>query len=397
MVRFLMALALLGVVLVGYDRLMTAKVEGGEQPAESTAEPTEVVAPEQAQPVVAEVPPLREPTTAPPALQAAAPVDAEVEAALNGLRAGDAQATGAAFRLALQRGGTVGGRLLNEVERAMAAAPAAASVEMLGADNAFLHSQKGRALARQAIQKATSLPVEEAIGTLSKLLETCMKGKIEKSDAEARAVVEEAYGALKPRLMQTVLNPGHLARAKSYKVEPGDALSRIAKHFRQLGHKVDAGTIAAFNRISDPRRLQVGQILKVPVEPIRTVVEKASFLQAVYVGDVIFRLYWVGHGKDDCTPVATFLVTAKQEKPDWYTDGRVVPYGHPDNVLGDYFVKFQHASFTGFGVHGTAEPESVGTMASAGCIRMLDDDIEDYFKLVPHGTEFEIRATQARR
>ena len=97
---------------------------------------------------------------------------------------------------------------------------------------------------------------------------------------------------------------------------------------------------------------------------------------AVYVGDTIVRLYWVGHGKDDCTPETTFVVLEKQEKPDWYGPGRLVPYGHPDNVLGDYFVKFRHESFTGFGAHGTSEPETIGTQSSAGCIRMADADIE---------------------
>jgi lipoprotein-anchoring transpeptidase ErfK/SrfK len=33
-------------------------------------------------------------------------------------------------------------------------------------------------------------------------------------------------------------------------------------------------------------------------------------------------------------------------------------------------------------------------MASAGCIRMLDADIEDYFKIVPRGTEVEIRTSR---
>lgn len=402
MFRFLVALLLLGGVLVGYDRVMAVEVEDGgdalsqdlglervPEPAQDAAE-AEAVTPA---PIVASEPTEEQ---APPALQTPAKADAQVEAALKGLRSGDASAASAAFRVGLKRADSAGARLLAEFASEFAEAPADAAVAMLGPDNGFLHAEKGRAMARQAIEKARALPPEDSVRALTRMIETCMKGRMTKEQTEARAVVDEAYQALKPQLMRTVLNPAHLARARSYKVEPGDALSRIARRFRDQGHKVEAGTIAAFNRIRDPKRLQVGQVLKIPIEPIRTVVEKGSFLQAVYVGDVIFRLYWVGHGKDDCTPLATFTIGTKQENPDWYADGRVIPYGHPDNVLGDYFVKFLHSSFTGFGVHGTAEPESVGTMASAGCIRMLDDDIEDYFKLVPRGTEFEIRDTIAR-
>ena len=258
-----------------------------------------------------------------------------------------------------------------------------------------MHSESGRKLARQSIAKATRMPPEKSVVALSKVVELCMKGSIVKSDTEARAVVDEAATALRRSLLKTVLNPAYMARSRSYKVAPGDALERIAKRFRKLGYKVGAGTLMAFNRIDDPRRLRAGQVLKIPVEPIKTVVEKASFLTAVYVGDIIFRVYWVGHGADDRTPEATFTIGAKIEHPDWYApDGKVWPYGHPENVLGDYFIKFRHPSFSGFGAHGTAEPESIGTMASAGCLRMADDDIADYFKIVPRGTAVEIRATR---
>ena len=271
---------------------------------------------------------------------------------------------------------------------------AAGLVQLLGDDNRFLHSDEGRRVARRAISRAEQQEPQLSVETFTRLLELCMRGRILKTDLDARAVVDEAYAALKPKLLHTVLSPADLSKAKSYKVQSGDVLDRIARRFREAGHKVESGTIAVFNRISDPRKLRVGQVLKVPVEPIHTVVEKESFLMAVYVGDVMFRLYWVGHGKDDCTPVTKFRIGTKDKHPDWYADGRVIPYGHPDNVLGDYFVKFLHDSFTGFGVHGTSEPESIGTMASAGCIRMYDADIEDYFHLAPRGTEVEIRQTR---
>jgi lipoprotein-anchoring transpeptidase ErfK/SrfK len=71
----------------------------------------------------------------------------------------------------------------------------------------------------------------------------------------------------------------------------------------------------------------------------------------------------------------------------------VIPFGHPDNILGNYFVKFEHQSFQGYGAHGTPEPETIGTMASAGCVRMLDGDIREFFRVIPRGTPVHVRAT----
>jgi len=270
----------------------------------------------------------------------------------------------------------------------------AASVAAEATANDFLHSASGRAEARQAIKKASRMPPAEAVVAFTRLLEACMRGPIRKADTDARAVVDEAWTAMQAPLRRTVLNPDHKAKARTYKVASGDALERIAKRFRKQGLLLDAWTLAVMNRIDDPRRLRAGQELKIPVEPIRTVVEKQSFLAAMYVGDVIFRLYWVGHGREDRTPETTFTVSVKQEKPDWYSpDGRLIPFGHPENVLGNYFVKFEHKSFTGFGAHGTSEPATIGTMASLGCLRMADSDIEDFFKVVPRGSQVIIRST----
>jgi lipoprotein-anchoring transpeptidase ErfK/SrfK len=138
--------------------------------------------------------------------------------------------------------------------------------------------------------------------------------------------------------------------------------------------------------------IQVDQRIKAPIEPIHAVVEKRSFLMAVYVGDAILRLYWVGHGADDKTPVTEFTVSEKLENPPWYApDGKVYAFGDPKNILGKYFIKFASASYSGFGAHGTPQPETVGTMASAGCIRMYDKDIEELFRLLPRRAKVEVR------
>lgn len=39
-----------------------------------------------------------------------------------------------------------------------------------------------------------------------------------------------------------------------------------------------------------------------------------------------------------------------------------------------------------YGIHGTMKPESVGGDTSHGCIRMYNKDVQELYKIVPHGT-----------
>jgi LysM repeat protein len=220
-----------------------------------------------------------------------------------------------------------------------------------------------------------------------------MRGPIVKTDLEEHAFVDLAYGEHRKRVERWLCDPTNLTRARTYQVKRGDSLVSIAHGFQGEKVLVEDGTLAVLNRIHNPNALQVGQQIKVPVDPIRTVVEKRSFLMAVYVGDTMLRLYWVGLGVNDKTPVAEFTVDEKQKNPDWYSPHGLIPFGDPKNILGKFFVKFRHEAHQGFGAHGTPMPETIGTQASDGCIRMYDADIEDFFKVVPRRTKVEIRAS----
>ncbi len=266
----------------------------------------------------------------------------------------------------------------------------------LGTHNTFLHVPTGRELGARAFEAAMKLPDPEAVAAGSRYLELCLRGHIRKHDADARAAVDRAYAQYRIRADRWLCDPQNVAGARSYTVKSGDSLNRIAGRFRREGVMVEEGTIAALNRIHNKNAIQVGQRLKVPVAPIRAIVEKRSFSLGLYVGDTLLRLYWVGLGANDKTPVTTFDVIAKQPRPQWTApDGRVLPYGHQDNILGEYFIKFGHPSYIGFGAHGTPMPETIGTMSSMGCIRMYAPDIAELFEILPRGATVEIRANQS--
>ena len=96
------------------------------------------------------------------------------------------------------------------------------------------------------------------------------------------------------------------------------------------------------------------------------------------------------------TPAGLFSIISKQVDPAWHAPnrpwagsyaGRTIPGGAPDNPL-----KARWLGVTGaVGVHGTAEPWSLGTRASHGCIRMLVEDVIDLYDRVPLGTPVLIR------
>lgn len=272
-----------------------------------------------------------------------------------------------------------------------------AQLEALGPHNGFLRSSEGRAAARAAIAAVASLPDDEAIRAGTQLIRRMAGGRIELEDKEWRLVVDEARGQHRVRVDRWLCDPTNVAGARTYTVKSGDSLDRIASRFRRQKVMVEPGVIAALNRISNPNSIRAGQTLKIPVEPISAELQKRSYALMVFVGDQLFRLYWVGHGANDHTPVTDFVVTAKHARPEWTApNGRVYPYGHPDNVLGEYFIKFGHPQYTGFGAHGTPEEETIGTQSSMGCIRMFAPDIAELFRLLPRGAEVRIRADGPR-
>ncbi len=43
-----------------------------------------------------------------------------------------------------------------------------------------------------------------------------------------------------------------------------------------------------------------------------------------------------------------------------------------------------------YGIHGTTQPETVGTQSSAGCVRMRNEEVEELFTFLPRGTRVVI-------
>jgi lipoprotein-anchoring transpeptidase ErfK/SrfK len=265
-------------------------------------------------------------------------------------------------------------------------------IELLGNDNAFLHTAEGRDAAAAILAELAGLEPWTAVRNSTALLERAVAGAIEIADRDAKAALDgllETHGRF---VRQTICNPVDLTAARRQEVRPGEALATIARaQGKSLRLPMSAGLLQIVNRISDPNRIQAGQMLKIPTDAVGVTVFKRAYLAAIYVGDVLVRAYPCAHGKPGHeTPEAEFEVGDTIERPDWNFEGESIPYGDPRNPLGTHFVKFLHESLSGFGAHGTNEPATIGTCASLGCIRLGEREIEEFARIVPKGTRVRV-------
>jgi len=89
-----------------------------------------------------------------------------------------------------------------------------------------------------------------------------------------------------------------------------------------------------------------------------------------YLQGQLYKTYPVAVGKPETpTPLGEFTIYEKNPRP------------HPG--LGTRWMAF---TYERHGIHGTFNPWTIGTEATAGCIRMYNEDVEEIFFLAPLGT-----------
>ena len=94
------------------------------------------------------------------------------------------------------------------------------------------------------------------------------------------------------------------------------------------------------------------------------------------------KIYTVAVGKPSTpSPEGTFTIERRVANPTYHHDGKTVLPG-PGNPVG---TRWMGLSKSGYGIHGTNEPRSIGKAASHGCIRMAKADLEEFYRLVAVG------------
>jgi lipoprotein-anchoring transpeptidase ErfK/SrfK len=110
---------------------------------------------------------------------------------------------------------------------------------------------------------------------------------------------------------------------------------------------------------------------------------------AVLEDERVLRVYTVAVGAQvSPSPTGEFKIISRVSNPTYYHPGVVIPAGK-NNPLGTRWIGLDR---TGYGIHGTNQPQSIGKAASHGCIRMAKADLERLFDEVRVGDPVEIRA-----
>lgn len=178
-------------------------------------------------------------------------------------------------------------------------------------------------------------------------------------------------------------------KAAFHKVEAGDTVEKIARKY-----KVNTGQLKTLNRLNDKMVIRYGQVLKVLPGDVMYKVSRTSLTATLYIDNVFIRRYPVGIGPGNATPVGSYTIDTKVSNPDWWYDGKRVPFGDPANILGTRWMGFAASDLipqgAGLGVHGTAFPESVPGRESKGCVRMHNKDVEELYDLMPQGGKVTI-------
>lgn len=113
-------------------------------------------------------------------------------------------------------------------------------------------------------------------------------------------------------------------------------------------------------------------------EPLRLDLNIPALRLTVYEGDRAIRSYRVAVGMPaHATPTGSYDVDFAEWNPwwrppdrEWAREDKITPPG-PNNPMGRVKLFFEPLYF----IHGTPESASIGTPASHGCVRMLNDDV----------------------
>ena len=170
--------------------------------------------------------------------------------------------------------------------------------------------------------------------------------------------------------------------SQEYVVQPQDTLTKIAKQFNATVELIKKSNSLASDNI------RPGKKLKVWTARFTVFVDKSQNILTLKCNDEIIKTYNVATGTNNSTPVGTFKIGNKLVNPVWYKEGAVVPAGSPENILGTRWLGFD--DLPSYGIHGTTDPHSIGKQSTAGCVRMINAEVEELYSLLPIGTEVTV-------
>ena len=136
-------------------------------------------------------------------------------------------------------------------------------------------------------------------------------------------------------------------------------------------------------------------------EPGTIVVDPSNHFLYLQMGAGKARRYGVGVGRAGLAFRGQAKVGRKAKWPSWTPTANMIRRnpkkyarfakgvpGGPNNPLGSRALYlYRDGRDTLYRIHGTTEPSSIGRSVSNGCIRMINEHVEDLFERVPVGAQ----------
>ncbi|HMN74090.1 MAG TPA: L,D-transpeptidase [Rhodoblastus sp.] len=193
------------------------------------------------------------------------------------------------------------------------------------------------------------------------LTKSCLAALAGAAGLTLAAVAPQAFAQPRPAEQMDVLDdPGHVPTAEEEELPP------------QFQRQV------VYYRTNEP--------------PGTIVVDSANrFMYLVAPNGRAIR-YGIRVGRDGFRWSGLQKITRKQEWPDWRPPPEMIqrqPYlprfmaGGPGNPMG---ARAMYLGATVYRIHGTNQPQTIGSAVSSGCFGMLNNDVSDLYDRVPVGT-----------
>lgn len=258
-------------------------------------------------------------------------------------------------------------------------APAPAPVPVAGVTSAAPALTVSAAIPPSVLEEAGAI---EKAGRLVEAREKYLQILEAYPGAAGTAEIEQKAGALG---LELVTKPHPMPEKVDYVVAAGDTLDKIARRFNCTKELVVTN-----NMIARAALIKKGDRFRILQGTFAVRVNKTRNDLLLTLNGRFFKRYPIGTGKFGRTPVGTFSVAERITQPVWWKDGKEIPYGHPDNILGTHWLALRAVEPTppisGYGIHGTWDEGAIGKAESAGCVRMRNADVAELYLLLPVGT-----------
>ncbi len=221
----------------------------------------------------------------------------------------------------------------------------------------------------------------EADGNKLKAKEAYAKIVADYPDYEKIDAIQDTLGKLNITL---ITSNAATPQTVMHEVVPGDSLGKLSHQYNTTKELIKKSN----NLKSDV--IRVGQKLRIWTAPFNIFVDKSQNIQILKSGEEIIKIYHASTGVNNSTPVGTYKIATKIEKPVWFkSGGQPIPAESPENELGSRWMGFDTDPH--YGIHGTIKPDQIGQQVTSGCVRLVNNEVEELFDIVPVGTQVVIQ------